>query len=408
MNIKVLLLEDDPSKKGKLLEFLRSSNTLFSIIDVALCTDDAERYLTREAYDLLIVDIIVPKALGGEKHERNSIALLERLDEGATSANIPRYVVALSSASDLSQEALDYFVGRPWGILPYSENDDSAIHSIGKIATFIQNHTNSLTIPSSDALIITALMDPEFSAVEALPFVWEPFEPLDAQHFMRRGSFDNNGIVFNVVAVVCTRMGPVQAAILTTKCLMNMRPKIVIMAGICACLPSRTEIGDVVAADVSWDWQSGKYVDSKGTETFQITPHQLDITDALRGQLTLLKKDSAFWQSMATVASKHSLPMPKLVVGPMATGSSVLADERVTERIKSGQHKNLTGLDMETYGVYAAVQSCAPEIPMVSLKAVCDKGDTQKSDEYQQYAAEISARTMFHFLMKYFKAVGSS
>lgn len=403
MNIKVLLLEDDPNKKGKLLEFLRSSSSLFSTIDVALCTDDAERYLTRDAYDLLIADIIVPKTLGGEKHERNSIALLEKLDEGATSANIPRYVVALSSSSDLSQQALEYFVGRPWGILPYNEHDDSAIYSIGKIATFIQTHGNSLQDSSCDALIITALMEPEFSAVEALPFSWEPFEPLDAQHFMRRGTYDNNGVVFSVVAVVCTRMGPVQAAILTTKCLMNMRPKIVIMAGICAGLPSRTEIGDVVAADVSWDWQSGKYVDSRGTETFQITPHQLDITDALRGQLMLLKKDSSFWQSMASAASKFSLPIPKLVIGPMATGSSVLADDRVTERIKSGQHKNLTGLDMETYGVYAAVQSCAPDVPMVSLKAVCDKGDTQKSDEYQQYAAEISAKSMFHFLMNYFR-----
>ncbi|MDO8040376.1 hypothetical protein [Janthinobacterium sp. SUN137] len=400
-----MLLEDDPSKKGKLLEFLQSSTSLFSTIDVTLCTDDAERFLVREKYDLFIVDIIVPKNLSGERHERNSIALLEKLDEGATSANIPPYIVALSSASDLSQYALEYFVGRPWGILPYNENDDSAIHSIGKIASFIQSRNTSSKTASCDALVITALMDPEFSAVESLPFSWEPFEPLDAQHFMRKGSFENNGSIFNVIAVVCTRMGPVQAAILTTKCLMSMRPKIVVMAGICAGLPTRTDIGDVVAADVSWDWQSGKYVDSKGAETFQITPHQLSISDALRGQLTLLKKDSAFWQSLATLSSKHSLPIPKLVIGPMATGSSVLADERVTERIKTGQHKNLTGLDMETYGVYAAVQSCLPEIPMISLKAVCDKGDTQKSDEHQQYAADISARASFHFLMNYFKTV---
>lgn len=401
MGLKVLVLEDDPSKKNKLLKYLEQSCDLFESIDTAICTDQAERFLIEHHYDLFVIDIVVPKTFGGEKHEKNSIALLERLEEGAASIKIPKFVLPVSSSSELSQSAHDYFIGRPWGILPYNDADNSAILSIEKIASFITSHSKTHEVPKCDVLIITALIDPEFSAIESLPFNWGPHEPLDEQHLMRRGTFDVGGLTKDVIGVFCLRMGPVQAAILTTKCLKIVQPKLVIMGGICAGLPKKTEIGDVVAAEVSWDWQSGKFVDANGVEGFEISPHQLDINESLRSPLTLLKKDTEFWRSLAEIAAQNKIGIPKLVVGPMASGSAVLADERVVERIKTHQHKNVVGLDMETYGVYAAVQSCAPQIPVLSLKSVCDKGDLQKNDMFQTYAADVSAKTIAHFLTKH-------
>ncbi|MDO9421071.1 MAG: hypothetical protein Q7T66_10440 [Herminiimonas sp.] len=401
MSLQVLLLEDDPSKKIKLLKFLQESSDFIERIDTAICTDDAERFLCEHTYDLFIVDIVVPKSLAGEKHERNSIALLESLDERATSANVPRFILPISSSLELSDLAHGYFIGRPWGILPYNDTDDNALKSIQKVAAFISSQSHISVLPKCDVLIITALIDPEFTAIEALPLAWGAYEPLDEQHLMRRGTFQTAGITKEVVAVFCLRMGPVQAAILTTKCLVLLNPKLVIMGGICAGLPGKTEIGDVVAADVSWDWQSGKFVDSAGEDAFQIAPHQLDIGESLRSPLILFKKDNQFWQSFAMDAVQHKTTIPKLVIGPMATGSSVLADERITARIKLQQHKNVVGLDMETYGVYAAVQSCAPHITVISLKAVCDKGDLQKNDDFQEYAASVSARAISHFLTNY-------
>jgi nucleoside phosphorylase len=193
-------------------------------------------------------------------------------------------------------------------------------------------------------------------------------------------------------------MGPVQSAILVTKAL-ALNPKIVVMGGICAGIPSKAGIGDVIAADVSWDWQSGKYIDKDGQEEFEISPHQLDIPDSLRSKLLQLKTDQSFWNSVAPKSQALSLPMPKLVIGPMATGSSVLADDRVVSRIREGQHKNVVGLDMETYGVYAAVQATSPSTFVISLKAVCDKGDKKKDDRYQAFAAEISSKAIEHFLL---------
>lgn len=86
----------------------------------------------------------------------------------------------------------------------------------------------------------------------------------------------------------------------------------------------------------------------------------------------------------------------------MATGSSVLADIRVSERIRTIQHRNVTGLDMETYGVYAAVSSTLTGADFISLKSVCDNGDKKKDDQYQQYAATISAKAVEQFIHHYF------
>lgn len=398
MKIKVLILEDDPSKKERLLRFLGTSE-LFELIATSLCTDSAEKELRAQKFDLFIIDIVVPKTLAGEKHEANSIALLEALDDGAGDLQRPEFILPLSSSRDLSHGAQNFFLGRPWGIVPYDDSTDEAMLSIQRVAEYISRvKTNSSSSGDCcDALIVTALHEPEFVSVQELPFQWGPFEPLDSQHLMKRGKLTVGGVEKNVLACFCHRMGPVQAAILVTKAL-AFKPKIVVMAGICAGIPGKTNIGDIIAAEVSWDWQSGKYIDSNGVEAFEIAPHQLDIPDNLRSKLMLLKTDSRFWSDLARDAQALALPMPKLVLGPMATGSSVLADDRVVSRIKESQHKNVVGLDMETYGVYAAVQATAPDTLVISLKSVCDKGDRKKDDQYQAYASQVSAKVVAHFL----------
>ncbi|WP_421955722.1 hypothetical protein [Polaromonas sp.] len=133
-------------------------------------------------------------------------------------------------------------------------------------------------------------------------------------------------------------------------------------------------------------------------EAFEIAPHQIPIDDRLRAALLLLKRDEEFWSSLAPIALTHQATLPKMLIAPMASGSAVLADARVSERIKNTQHRNVTGLDMEVYGVYAAVQSCDSNAIFVALKAVCDNGDRQKDDKYQTYAAEVSAKATVRFI----------
>lgn len=402
MGLDVLLLEDDPSKKNRLLALLNSKKDIFNRVDAVLCTADAIRKMKEHGYDLLIADIVVPAELGGDKAEENCIAMFEQIDDGYGDLNRPSFALPVSASSELTKAAHEFFQGRPWGILAYSEANNECLATVEKVARFVLADKNYMPAPPTcDIFLLTALFEPEFAALEALPLNWGPLEPLDNLHLVRFGSFAAAGQIYKVAAGFCARMGPVAATILTTKAMLKLRPTLVIMAGICAGIPGKADIGDVVAADISWDWQSGKYIDKMGAEAFEIAPHQLVLDDRSRNQLLLLKRDTAFWNSLAPEALKAKAGIPKLVIGPMATGASVLADSRVADRIKTSQHKNVAGLDMETYGVFAAATGCDPSVKVLSMKAVCDKGDLKKGNEYQEYASRVSAAAVLQFMEQY-------
>nr|SPS06549.1 conserved protein of unknown function [Candidatus Nitrotoga fabula] len=400
MALEVLLLEDDPSKKNRLLSLLNTNKELFKHVDTALCTSNAIQMMKGRHYDLFIADIVVPIELGGEKSEKNCIALFEQLDDDFDNIQCPSYSLPISSSKEISTAAHEFFLGRPWGILPYTETNNECLATVEKIARFVLGEKERVPDTSTcDIFIITALMEPEFSALEAFDLDWTPLEPLDGSQLVRFGRVQIKEKEYRVAAGFSSRMGPVAAAILTVKAILNLRPRLIIMSGICAGIPGKVNIGDVVAPDISWDWQSGKYIDKSGTEAFQIAPHQLCLDDQSRNQLLLLKRDREFWESLPAHAAKKDFP--KLVVGPMASGSSVLADNRVRDRIKDNQHKNLVGLDMETYAVFAAANACNPNIKTMSLKSVCDKGDLKKNDKFQEYASKISAAAVLQFIKQH-------
>jgi nucleoside phosphorylase len=125
------------------------------------------------------------------------------------------------------------------------------------------------------------------------------------------------------------------------------------------------------------------------------------VDEEIRTQLMLLKRDSDFWASLGIVSAKFEKKAPRLVIGPLATGSSVLADARVAERIRSTQHRGLVGLDMEVYGAYASARACGTKTKFLALKSVCDMGDMKKDNKFQPYAAQIAAMVVAHFLKKF-------
>ena len=79
----------------------------------------------------------------------------------------------------------------------------------------------------------------------------------------------------------------------------------------------------------------------------------------------------------------------------------MVADERVTKKIREEQNKNVVALDMETYAVYAAAASAHYHVGALSIKAVCDRADREKNDNYQTYASKISAACTLHFIENY-------
>ena len=170
------------------------------------------------------------------------------------------------------------------------------------------------------------------------------------------------------------------------------------MTGICAGLPGSCQLGDVLLADPSWDWQMGKYI----KDELQGAPDQIAPPLAITQRFNLLARERAFFISLLEeFDGQKPNQIPTLHAGPLASGSAVLADPATADIVK-GQHRKALGVDMELYGVYSAVRDCAGPKPMViGLKGVCDHADHLKNDTYQKFASYMSAQTLRKFVEQY-------
>ena len=174
------------------------------------------------------------------------------------------------------------------------------------------------------------------------------------------------------------------------------------MVGIAAGIKGRCQIGDVVVAEPCWEWGSGKIMPAGSRSRFQQAPHQIPIDSFVRARLSLMEQDGAALDSIRR-AWKGS-PVDQVLrmhVGPMASGSSVLADKKTAAGIVK-QHRKLLAIDMETYGVYAAAQESPLSQPKAfSMKSISDYADKNKGDDYQGYASFTSAQALKVFVEHY-------
>src|SRR5690606_36779203 len=203
------------------------------------------------------------------------------------------------------------------------------------------------------------------------------------------------------VAATAPRMGMVSSAILASRIIEKIRPKIITMCGICAGVKEKVSIGDVLFADVSWDFQSGKKVVDKDIAKLSVAPHQISADQIIRSHIAELIQDTELMCDIHKNFGLPPYPIPKIFVGPVTSGSVVLADGQTIKEISS-QHRELIGVEKEVYGLYAAATSSSDPRPKVfALKSVCDFADPEKDDEAQKYAAYTSARVLQALMQRY-------
>jgi nucleoside phosphorylase len=204
-------------------------------------------------------------------------------------------------------------------------------------------------------------------------------------------------------------MGMVASALTASKLIESFRPRILAMVGVCAGIKSKVNLGDVIFADSTWDWQSGKKAKHKdgaidgvvqSSGRFEIAPHQLPAPEFLRARVRNFAEDNAVWNSIRDSWLSPPANGLKLVIGPLASGSVVLADSQTISEIQT-QHRNLVGIEMEAYGVFAAISSSSKPRPIpIVFKSVCDFADAEKNDGMQTYASYTSASALHEFLVR--------
>ncbi|MFM9276369.1 hypothetical protein, partial [Pseudarthrobacter sp. NKDBFgelt] len=211
--------------------------------------------------------------------------------------------------------------------MQYDETSSGWMEAIAASILYLAAQQAGPPTYHTDVLVLTALREPEMSAVHRLPWAWQSEQPLDDATFIRRGSFRSGAETFSVVTAVAERMGMVSTGVLAAKAINHLRPRYCVMVGICAGLEAETRLGDAILADPAWDYQSGKRIkETDGSHVFKLDPHQLPISQFVRSRFKQLALDKDLLETIRRSRDDDPGHDLRLLVGPMATGSAVIAD----------------------------------------------------------------------------------
>jgi|CXWL01.1.fsa_nt_gi nucleoside phosphorylase/CheY-like chemotaxis protein len=400
--MKVLIVDDNINKAGKLAKVLSEEGIGRGDIEIVHCAMNARTRLKEERFDLLVIDLLLPLREENTPELNTALNLIKEITERDVYFK-PSNIVGFTAYTDEVIEANSAFNQRMWTIVSYDPTTNAWETQFRHMAHYLVKSLNQ-SIPlhyRTDICVVTALQI-EIDAVYRLPWAWEEPEPLDDSTFIRRASLTIDNQTFQVVTACAHRMGSVSSALLTSKLINAFRPRFIAMTGICAGVKEKVNIGDVVLFDPVWEWPSGKLVDGDGGTYLQPSPHQVPIADFIVARAEEMSNDKALWvniqNSWPAEAPGHIL---KLVLGPGASGSAVIADSATVPAIKQ-QHRKVTAVEMEAYGVCAAARSStSPKPTAIIMKSVCDFADDEKSDKWQHYSSHTSAQGMHVFFNRY-------
>lgn len=396
--IKVLVVEDDGEKLRRVLTCLQTVSACpAEAIDNVRDIIAAKRLLRERRYDLLILDMMVPPRPDEPPFRDAGLGLLDEILERDLYF-VPRHIIGLTAHEDALTVAEPRFAADVLQVIYYDPTTtDWADRLRRALRRIVLTERGGETVPeyATQLCIITAIASPELEAVLALPWDWQTLEiPTDPTVY-HRGRYRLGDSTYEVTAAAAPRMGMTAAAVLATKMALTFRPRYLAMVGILAGIRGKCEIGDILVADPSWDYESGKRTLNEGGSTFLAAPHQVGLDSFLRGKMLRMIQDQAV---IDAIRRGWMGPQPatslRMLIGPIASGAAVLEDSTVTENIKQ-QHRKTIGVEMETYGVLAAAEEMPlPQPKAFSIKSVCDFADPTKNDDHQKYAAYTSASAL--------------
>jgi len=218
--------------------------------------------------------------------------------------------------------------------------------------------------------------------------------------------FKDNVYRFDVVSggrrgliIDLPRMGLVDAAVTAGQCIEKFRPKLVAMSGICAGFPGRAELGQLLVAELAYEYQSGKWT----ADGFSQEPYQVAVAEHVRvlamemlDDPGLLSRLEEGWRSDRP--SGMGAPKPAI----FTSGSAVIASSDLMEQVAT-LHRRVSGLDMETYAVMRAAQVAPCKPDFICAKTVVDLAGADKNDKLHPYGSMISAKFTVDFIERYFE-----
>lgn len=403
MTLSILVVEDSSEKA---ISVMNAISQIDSSIRTIVCNDivSAKRELESIRFDAAIIDIQIPIRFPDIPDPAGGGKLIREI-EGNSKLKRPRYIVGLSEYADADQRCGQALSERAFGFIHYQRESDAWRQ---KLVRFIDNVIASSRAgdkdnpTNTDLLIICALDDPELAAVRRLPYGWkESTDDGDCITYFE-GLIDAASGKRSVVSAAALEPGMAAAAALCSRAIMQFHPRYVVMTGITGGRRNETNLGDIVAAEVVWDYTNGKHSTIDGKAAFRPSPRVIDVDPVIVSQLKRVGKIDGLLDGIYRrwPAARPQTAL-ELRSGPIFTGTTVVANAEMAESLLQ-MNRKVVGIEMEAYSVMCATKFAPHPRPTgFIIKSVSDFADEHKDDDWQPYASYTSAAFLHEWATRF-------
>lgn len=372
--MKVLVVEDDAAKATVIKDVILA-NCEAGNCDVKVASNLNEAFVTLGGcrFDLVVADLMLPQ-MGGSADTQDATPQWCEYIENHPGARLSSWIV-MTSFSEVASDARRNFAQLGVAVIEYDET--SAWRRI--LTTKVREQ---FVNPSLDFVIMCALEKERGGYVHSIDIKLGAKTSTSGLDCQRATIGALNGQI-----IVMPEPGLVSAAIATVKASAVFKPRAVLMTGICGGVLGESELGDLIVPDISWNYQSGKFVNGILKPELMQTP----IPPLTKTALQQLATDEISTELRAGLF-QNDLRNRKIVMPPMVSGSQVVADKKAVAEI-SGQSRKVGALDMEVAAVYNAAHDFFNGGGIFfAAKTVVDLADEAKDDRYHEYGCALSAR----------------
>lgn len=199
-----------------------------------------------------------------------------------------------------------------------------------------------------------------------------------------------------------TGMGQINAAIATSRMLLDLHPSITVLIGIAGCMERRPigkgvmrgkpTLGDLVVSSQIHDYELQKLkngIVEPRWQTYKSDPTLLPLIQSIL--------HDASWVSALSRRPDEKDERPRIHVGDVLSGNVVLADRDEKNELKA-QRPTAIAIEMEAAGVASVLSRHNEYNRFLMIKGLCDWAEGNKADDWQLYCSQASAWYTKHLI----------
>lgn len=235
-----------------------------------------------------------------------------------------------------------------------------------------------------EKILIISALEKELEPI--LEMIDSPLKPQNTEEIDGRKYFIYE--VSSTLTVICTSflgMGQINAALAVKDAVNYYGVSKVILTGICGGIDREMKYGDIIISDQIVDYELAKIKSDDLQVRWNVYRSDFDLVQSMR----MFKSDR--WSSyLKRLFPDPKYKKPNVYSGIVLSGNKVIANNEEIKRFTKTWAKALA-VEMEASGIAAALYQMKNAPSFVMVKAICDFADSEKSDDWQEYAAYAAA-----------------